>query len=364
MEVEGAPITSAQIIAAASVGLLYYDYFLTLSREIQWVWLGSHQVSWASAFFFANRYISFFGYMPMIYEFFSFRNDESRIPICTALRSYREILILITQCLVSFFLIAQTYALWNRNRVVLWILVATAAAVITYTIIIYAMTHHYFYDDHPSSIARYTCLFRISDDRSYKMLSAWIGVFIFDGLIFSLSVAKVVQYAKRERPPILWLLLRDGVIYFAIVSMGCLAVVLSFWPRVIVFDEYSRGGAEIILNSLSSTLASRLFLNLRDPTLNGAPQNRFSEDTRFAFYPNHDEGDGIGGESALAGGLARRFGFGKREGSRQNEHALTMTVQLRTLGYTENYGTIETMTAGVEEIAQSPRGTDSSHSPP
>jgi len=276
----GIKLTSAQIIASVAVALLYYDYFLTFTREVEWIWLAPHKLSWASAFFFVNRYLSFFGHMPYVYEFFSFRNDLARLPICIGLRNFRENACYVTQISVGFFLVARTYALWNKNKYILWLLIISLAAVVIYVLVIFILNHREYEDNIPGAILPYTCLFEISTASSYRLLSAWLGVLLFDALVFFISVYKVSQYARKERSPILYILLRDGIVYFAIASLACVAVVLTFWPSAIN-DPYSRGGAEILANCIASILASRLFLNLRDPTLAHGAQYR--EDSGFEF---------------------------------------------------------------------------------
>lgn len=81
-------------------------------------------------------------------------------------------------------------------------------------------------------------------------------------------------------------------------------------------QPYSRGCAEILANSLSSTLASRLFLNLRDPTLSSRSHhvNNFSTGTRFDFVQPH-----------------RRGGYPDGDTNSGQNHDRTMSVQLRTL---------------------------------
>ena len=47
--------------------ILYYDYFLTLSKEVDRFWHpGPH--TWASIVFFANRYIALLGHVPFLYR--------------------------------------------------------------------------------------------------------------------------------------------------------------------------------------------------------------------------------------------------------------------------------------------------------
>ncbi|KAJ3527987.1 hypothetical protein NMY22_g9578 [Coprinellus aureogranulatus] len=298
--------------------LLYYDYFLTFTREVEWFWLASYKFSWASLFFFANRYMSVLGHIPYIYEFFSFRNDPGRLKLYGPEDVSRKPLFRhpdLRWLSVKVFLIARTYALWNRSKCILWLLLGVSVPAIIYTIAVFCITNHEFHEFTPEDLNPFTCLVVFSPKRSYIMLTSWICVFIFDLVVFCLSVYKVIQIASsKERPPILHLLLRDGIVYFGLVSLGCLVSVLTYWPTVFDKDAYSRGCAEVLANSLSSALASRLFLNLRDPTLSHRSQHNcdhFATGTRFDFVsPHHPEDNG------------NSCGRG---------HDRTMTVQLRTL---------------------------------
>jgi hypothetical protein len=50
--------------------LLYYDYLLTLSDEVDRFWhRGPH--SWASIIFFANRYIALLGHLPFVWSVYA-----------------------------------------------------------------------------------------------------------------------------------------------------------------------------------------------------------------------------------------------------------------------------------------------------
>ncbi|KAF5334984.1 hypothetical protein D9611_010037 [Ephemerocybe angulata] len=313
----GISLSPAQVVAAASMGMLYYDYFLTFTREVEWIWFGPYKLSWATLFFFANRYLTVLGHIPYMYEFFSFRNDPSRLSVPLMLDVHTS-----STSPPTVFLIARTHALWDRNRIVLAALTGVSTVVIIYTCVIYVSTHNEFYSDSPTLLRPYSCLFEFSEKRHYQMLTAWIGVLVFDFIVFILSVYRVVEYARRERPPILQLLARDGTVYFGLVSLSCFFTVLTYWPKVLVSDSYSRGAAEVFANSLSSTLASRLFLNLRDPSVlsNSArydpAQPWFAEDARFGFFPNRHL-------------QTRAENYRYSEGGQ----AVTMSVQLQTLDY-------------------------------
>ena len=49
--------------------ILYYDHALTLHEEIQRYWIRA-PLTWATFFFFLNRYLAFLGHIPIIMDIF------------------------------------------------------------------------------------------------------------------------------------------------------------------------------------------------------------------------------------------------------------------------------------------------------
>jgi len=52
--------------------VLYYDYVLTFSMEVQRFW-PQRGFSWAVFFFYLNRYLSLLGHIPLVIEYFFHR---------------------------------------------------------------------------------------------------------------------------------------------------------------------------------------------------------------------------------------------------------------------------------------------------
>jgi hypothetical protein len=50
--------------------ILYYDYMLTLPREIQFMWPPHNKQGWFTLAFLANRYIPLIGILPAVVSFF------------------------------------------------------------------------------------------------------------------------------------------------------------------------------------------------------------------------------------------------------------------------------------------------------
>ncbi len=48
--------------------ILYYDYILTFSCEVEVFWPHENRVGWVSSLYFLNRYVAIFGYFPIVLE--------------------------------------------------------------------------------------------------------------------------------------------------------------------------------------------------------------------------------------------------------------------------------------------------------
>ncbi|KAH9984579.1 hypothetical protein BJV77DRAFT_167983 [Russula vinacea] len=46
--------------------ILYYDYILTFTREVESFWPHRNRVGFVSSIYFLNRYVAIFGHIPMV----------------------------------------------------------------------------------------------------------------------------------------------------------------------------------------------------------------------------------------------------------------------------------------------------------
>ena len=58
--------------------MLYYEYMLTLPREIQFLWPPHNKQGWFTLAFFLNRYIPMIGVLPIAVSYFITVNTEVR----------------------------------------------------------------------------------------------------------------------------------------------------------------------------------------------------------------------------------------------------------------------------------------------
>ncbi|TFK21165.1 hypothetical protein FA15DRAFT_672790 [Coprinopsis marcescibilis] len=280
--VSGPPFFSG-FVNAAPFALLYYDYFLTFDREVNWVWLASPKLTWTTVCFFLVRYSAIVGHIAV--GFYHFWTDEhlARFPVCSALLTFHELLGYFLHVVTGVLLLVRTYALYNKNKKVLCGLILVAVVLATCGISLM------FYNREiktPRTLPESGCLFGVPKDRAQRLIAVWACVFIFDTIIFALTVIKTCHTARKTKSPVLLVFQRDGVAYFAVMSIASLLVIASFAN---VPEGSRRLGIMPVANTLVTILVSRLVLNLRDPSLSRKPyinsENQGLDNTKTTMEP-------------------------------------------------------------------------------
>ncbi|KAJ7774036.1 hypothetical protein B0H16DRAFT_1510817 [Mycena metata] len=257
-----------------SFTLLFYDYCLTIDWEISRYW-GS-PFTWPNILFFANRYGTLLGNVPVVIQYFWTQRSTPRKTLfqrCRHLESYHQYFIIVTQLMVAAMLILRTYALYEHSRRILLLMLAVTVGGITVAVwsVLTAKTgtiknnlHLYF-----------GCDYAISHSQGVSLAIAWANIAIFDCMIFLLTLYKVLH--RPHGADLLTVLLRDGVV-----------MVMSNLSNILTLVPYTRGIASTFTNIISSILITRLMLNIRDPALSHM-HGRLSASTtvtkNFRFTP-------------------------------------------------------------------------------
>ncbi|KAI0260293.1 hypothetical protein BC834DRAFT_973552 [Gloeopeniophorella convolvens] len=190
------------ILTLFPVAILYYDYLLTISREIRFVWPPVNKLGWVTSVYFLNRYLSILGHAPLLSSYFIRGNLEWAI-------------------------------LTDRNSDVESIEVI-------------------------SSIPG--CNQYVTTAGGRHPALAWTGMLAYDCAVFALTLYKAFAVGRLgDIPYILDVIVRDGAMYFSALCFVNLANILTlrFAPPLL------RNSAGTLTNVLSSVLVSRLLLNLR-----------------------------------------------------------------------------------------------------
>lgn len=246
-----------------SFSILYYDYLLTLPLEIDRFWFNRQaSCSWASFLFFLNRYVSLFGHIPIAMEYLWTGNLDLKEKMCSPLQSYHQYFAILSQLIVGALLITRTYALYEYNRRVLFSLVFIALSVSafgTWSII----TSKGDTLPAPELIPRVGCMQSLTRNQGNHFAIAWSGLLLFDITVFVLTLYKSITYRHRGGRTLLNVLVLDGAMYFGIMVVTNLANILTF----LLGEPYTMGLYTTFTNVISSTMISRLMINLRNPSL-------------------------------------------------------------------------------------------------
>ncbi|THU97756.1 hypothetical protein K435DRAFT_965285 [Dendrothele bispora CBS 962.96] len=252
-----------------AIVILYWDHIITFPSEVEFVW--KHPISKGSILFFLNRYFSSLGNIVVTYGLFSSNLSPSR---CNHLHLFREILLVITQLIVCVLLTLRTWALYACSRRVLIFIMCCVLTVAAMACLVIFYGHR----SQPTvtsigchaqskiNSATSTSL-RVHTAMSPEhwlpplgVAAAWETLFLYDTVVFVMTLLKAYQVRGLllGRMSLLYLVLRDDAIYFAVMALANLVNILTFY----LCEPYMKGGVSSLASAISVTLMSRLMLNL------------------------------------------------------------------------------------------------------
>ncbi|THU96205.1 hypothetical protein K435DRAFT_101806 [Dendrothele bispora CBS 962.96] len=235
--------------------ILYWDHILTFGDEVKYIWFRPKISS--SYWFFLNRYIAFFGSIPLLVLTLA----TSNISVCKRYNTLYQSLFILNVARVCFLMSQRVYALYQRSRYILNTLTITSVIILvisTYAIVI--SLHDFFYTEFRGTQGqRIRCYIGITDKGAITLAIPWEALLGFESLVFTLTLWKSWTMRDHYRHvPLLKLLLRDGAMYYGIVCLSSLANILTFY----VCGPYIRNGLVIFGGTISISMLSRIIINL------------------------------------------------------------------------------------------------------
>jgi len=262
--------------------ILYYDYVLTLPMEIERFWT-LRSFSWAAFFFFLNRYLAVLGHIFIILQTFWNTADLAlKSNICQRSHAFHPYLEVAVQAVVGVLLVMRVYALYDRSRwvIVLFLTLAVVDVGIGCWAIMSANPIRLPQQD--LAVSAPGCAEPLSHEQGIRLAIAWGGQLAFDVVVFFLTLYQSILIVRTSRRPLISTLLRDGVLYFAILTVVNLANILTF----LLAAPLSKGVTSTFSNIISATMISRLMLNLRDPKIMISTTNRTTTESATTMpYP-------------------------------------------------------------------------------
>ncbi|KAJ7135661.1 hypothetical protein C8R44DRAFT_768820 [Mycena epipterygia] len=231
------------------ITLMYWDHLVTLDNEIGFVWKRARSAS--AYWFFAIRYSGFAGNLPV--TIFSFYTVPPKW--CHAYHVGHQVVLIGTQLVVSIVLLLRMHALYGRNLRLLGCLLAISALLL-------AAIFWSIHDQKSEPINEFPgCHVSPAD-----LAVAWEALFVFDAMIFALTVFKTCSTRRRAGDqanlPIHTLILRDGappplIIYYTAMAFANLCNILTFYPIL-------SGSLSTFASCMSVAMMSRLMINLHE----------------------------------------------------------------------------------------------------
>ncbi|KAF8890466.1 hypothetical protein BD779DRAFT_1671400 [Infundibulicybe gibba] len=250
-----------------AITLLYYDHFITMGREVKYLWRRPKRPS--TYWFFLHRYFSFF--MNIMMTLFKFTISDPKVcrPPSPSIRNdskpFLELQTILSGTPAAprhksspLIMTLRIYALYGRSPRVIGALVVVGGILISVSC--WAL----FGQKGAPAPQASGCQIGLSYRTSIHLAAAWEALFVYDSIIFALTLAKTWREGRNvaihKRLPVATLFLRDGAIYFAVMVLANLANVLTFY----FCGTFLRGGLSTFSSSISVTMMSRFMLNLHE----------------------------------------------------------------------------------------------------
>lgn len=233
--------------------LLLLDHLYTLDVEIKFVWCRNAKLS--AYLFLFHRYFNLLAITLSVMSKF-----VQGFPLsCQAMVYFREGMLIFAQLVVVFILTLRMYALYGRSRRLLYFMLATIGVLLSIACVFTFSGHN------TQPQARGPCHTELDQETAVRQGIAWMTLVTYDSIIFGLGIVNAFKTRKelqilRHRVSLKVILLRDGTLYFGIVSVVNLINILFFF----LGQGCMRGGLAPVASSLSVTLISRLILNLHE----------------------------------------------------------------------------------------------------
>ncbi|KAG2150846.1 hypothetical protein DEU56DRAFT_778779 [Suillus clintonianus] len=244
-------IQTAKYCNVAGLGVLIFDYFLTLDSEIRWTW----NRRWnASRFLFViARYMAFVAAGMTSYAAIATRANED----CSHFSSASNAIHIISIVAAEGLLIIRTYAFWKQSKRLLAILLVLAAICIACAVSITQVVGKLVAAPvNPSAPPTSNCTFEAgrSSAIQYGFLVA------FELVLMSLTVFKRYQDYRNCNGRLVRAVFQGGVRYMTAIIFVSVAniVIMSVVPAS--YDEMM-DAPQLVLHSM---LASRVLFNLHE----------------------------------------------------------------------------------------------------
>ncbi|OSX61290.1 hypothetical protein POSPLADRAFT_1182434 [Postia placenta MAD-698-R-SB12] len=249
--------------SVAATTLIFYDYFLTFSREVRCIW--GRKFSGATVIFMLNRYLTLVYRVLMLVDMLPWQSQPQTVAndVCIGVLHTTQALTLVSQLIITAFTSLRTYAIWNKD----W----RIFGLVFFLGIVPCVVNIYYY----------TLLDIVSAPPpflgcgEYVNLSPSAATIVSDSIVLILTWLKTAEIQRsftgaNRKGNLVALIQRDGTI-----------LILNVLNLVAIkFQAF--GSLPAITEVLTSILISRFILNLRGIFLSPGGSNATTSTLRMS----------------------------------------------------------------------------------
>ncbi|KAL7283511.1 hypothetical protein ACG7TL_002944 [Trametes sanguinea] len=217
----GVRFENSLVIVAFTV--LYYDYLLTLFDEVQYFWK-SARISAVSVLFVIIRYLGLLGPVPFVLEYFGHLPENT----CRTLQTYHQAYAIASQAIVAIMLVIRTYALYERNKRILFLLIVTHVGGGVFCLISIVTNLSPAKTTIPLPFTFSGCDLSLTDQQGIHLALAWGAMLWFDTTIFVLTFVRALRMRRHLPGGLLETMFRDGTIYYGIMVAANVTNTITF----------------------------------------------------------------------------------------------------------------------------------------
>lgn len=238
----------------AGNSILIYDHVMTLPEEISFIWRRPKALS--AMLFLLNRYFTLLGIICSIVIQPFLVSDE----VCSKYTIYRQLDIFFQGIIICIIMAMRIYALYNCSQCLLtWMTIIIIALVGLACAVSFAQV-----SGDAVILPGVGCYEAYTAETAARIGLAWVALFVFDLLIFVLTVYRICKTKGLPRLSLITrrnvvdVIFQDGAMYFGAMALINIPNILTYYSSSVAV----RGSLCNFTSCISVTLISRLILNL------------------------------------------------------------------------------------------------------
>ncbi|KAF8137110.1 hypothetical protein EV363DRAFT_1209571 [Boletus edulis] len=225
--------------------ILFYDHVLTFPAEMRYFWRRP-RYNLGFGLFFINRYFALCLHIFNVIRIFTQVWPDDNKQNCATMEITERAGVVVAQLFCAVIMAIRVYVLYKRSRIIL-----VSLSIVAVGTLCFSFKPHMF-----------------NRGSGADMAILWGGQLLFDAIIFVLTLSKSYCLGTVGDHSLVDILLRDGAIYFAIIS-GVNAANIA----ILLVNYNLKSISGMFTNSVNVIMVSRLVLNLQESSLRGSAEN-------------------------------------------------------------------------------------------